>query len=600
MSAFGIIDFDQSVDLKKLKIIVKTMSEGENTNIFPLNNCVVGSKREKDVSIASDKERIVIFYGELYNKDELTHNDGESANIILEGFSAYNDAIFSKIKGSYFVVLIDCKEKSAILCRDRIGTKELYYCRAGKKVIFSSTLKNVLRSKLVKKEIDKEAFSQFLQLTYIPAPKSIISGVKKVCPAHFVKINLEEEVNKEYWDINYCQDNFVVDYQQAKKELREKVFSSVEKRMVNGEKTGAFLSGGFDSSIVLGVMSQISDKPIDAFTIGFSNKHFDETSLASIVAKKNNAKHHIITLNEEKAVDNIRAVLKNMDEPYADSSLIATYLVCNEAKEFVDVAFLGDAGDELFAGYNKYLIGYYNKLYNKVPKFIKNVIVKPAAKIFPVRSTLGRKINKFLSIAEQDVFEQRKRLLSLGFKSEEIVKLTPNIDLDKMEFLFEYYNKLNNADEQTRAQYLDLKVVLEGDMTRKTERATEMAGFRTRAPLLGEEIVDFSYNIPTRFKIKGKQRKIILKETFKDLLPKQLFGAPKSGFSVPISFWFDTILKQELTELSDKRLLERQGLFDYDYIKTIIEAHMNKRENRASELWVFCVFQRWYLDNIEN
>ena len=603
MSVCGIFDFNNDMDKRGLEQLAKKMAGNTAMSLVVLPNFACCVDSETFVDVATNNSWVVVFYGELYNAPggQLEQTDkftSSKAAFILQGYEQYGGSFFSKLNGAYTCIIVNLEEKSVVFCRDKIGAKVLYYSQQGNKVLFSTTLKGMLRSGQIEKKIDHAALSQFFQLTYIPAPKSMIAGVEKVPPACSVSIKENQKTEHPYWDIQVHENEFITDYQKAKSILREKVYAAIEKRLDQKENAGVFLSGGFDSSIVLGVMSNIINRPVDAYTIGFAEKGYDESSLAAIVAKKNNAKHHIIELNEDIAVDTIETVLKEMDEPYADSSLIATYLVCKEAKAETSVALLGDAGDELFAGYNKYLVGYYNEKYNKIPKFIKKGIIKPIAKILPVRSAMGRKINKFLAIAEQDIFQQRKRLMSLGFKDFELLELMPNIPVDEISILEEYYNNLKNVDEQTKAQYLDFKVVLEGDMTRKTERAAIMAEFNTRAPLLDSEIVDFAYNIPTKFKINGKQRKIILKDAFRDLLPEQLFKAPKTGFAVPISMWFDNILKSELRKLSDREFIEAQGLFDYEYLEQTVNAHITKRENRASELWAFCVFQRWYIDNI--
>lgn len=603
MSVCGVINFDNNVNEGNVEALAKKMAGNTAKPLVSLPNVACCSDSESFVDVAKSESTVVIFYGEIYDSTKIqvereNNFTASRATFILQEYERNGESFLSRVNGLYVCIIVNLKEKAVAFCRDKIGAKVLYYSQQGNKVLFSTTLKGLLKSGQIEKKIDQAALSQFFQMTYIPAPKSIIEGVEKVRPACVVCVQGKDKTEIPYWDIKVCEEEFITDYQKAKSVLRERVYSAIEKRLNQEENAGVFLSGGFDSSIVLGVMSDIANRPIDAYTIGFAQKGYDESSLASIVARKNNAKHHIVELNESIAVDTIETVLNEMDEPYADSSLIATYLVCKEAKGDTSVAFLGDAGDELFAGYNKYLVGYYSERYNKIPKFIKKGIIKPAAKILPVRSKIGRKINKFLTVAEQDIFEQRKHLMSLGFKDFEISKLMPNIPVDKINILQEYYNSLTDVDEQTKAQYLDFKIVLEGDMTRKTERAAMMAGFNTRAPLLDADVVDFAYNIPTKFKIDGKQRKIILKDAFRDLLPDQLFKAPKTGFAVPISMWFDNILKSELEKLSDRQFIEAQGLFDYEYLKQTVDAHIAKRANKASELWAFCVFQRWYIDNI--
>ena len=287
-----------------------------------------------------------------------------------------------------------------------------------------------------------------------------------------------------------------------------------------------------------------------------------------------------------------------MDEPFVDSSLIATYTVSKMAKEYVSVILTGDAGDELFAGYNKYLISYYSERYNRIPKILRKGIIEPSSKLLPAGSAIARKVNKVIGSANMDIFEQRKYLMSLGLKHDELSQLMKSGYVSEMPFIREQYDTLN-SEEQTRAQFVDLNTVLEGDMLTKVDRGSMLASLETRVPMLDRKLIELAFNMPAKFKINNKDRKIILKDTFRDLIPEELFSAPKHGFSVPVGNWLENDLKTQLMKYANKDFLDEQGLFNTSYIHQIIEEHMTHKVNRFSELWAFYAFQGWFVKTLQ-
>ncbi len=556
----------------------------------------------KSDCFAENNSKAVFFYGELYNKEQLcveynTAAENE-ASFILNTNAADNFTLLEKLSGKYVFVVYDKNRKELKIIRDKIGSKPMYYYKTDECFVFSTELKSLLASDIVPRRIDKSALSRFLQLTYIPAPACIIENVKKARQASVCSVDACGRICENgYWDfIPKIKDEYK-DFEVCKATLKETLCNSVREKMALYPNNGAFLSGGFDSSIVVSIMARICEKSVNTFTIGYDNKQFDESSLAAIVANKNGTKHHVLNLDYATVKADMETVLNGLDEPYADSSLIATFAVCKLAKQYVDVAFMGDAGDELFAGYNKYLISYYGGKYKKIPRWLRKYVIEPLTKLIPSKSRLRRKINKVVLSADMPVFEQRKRLMCLGFKPEELQNLMLDGYVDALDFIKEDYDFLRDSDEQTRAQYVDLKTVLEGDMLPKVEIACKLSGLKTCAPILDDRIIKLAYGIPTEFKINKTNRKIILKETFRDILPDELFSAPKHGFAVPIGEWLEGELKTRLMTYADKDFLAKQGLFSSDYISRIIDEHFSHKKDRYSELWAFFVFQSWYEKN---
>lgn len=594
----GFIDLNKSIEKSYMMNMVHTMNSalynpGEGY-IFQGENCVIG----KCDNYFETDDYAVFFYGDLYNQKSLLKkydvNVSNEAHLVLELYKRQSDC-FKQFSGKFVAIILNKKTQCLSVFRDKVGSKQIYYYKNNDCFVFCTELKGLLASGIVPLTIDKSTLSLFLQLTYIPAPYTIIENVKKIKPAIEFSIDSNGATSeKSYWQIINNIDEKNKDFEYCKSKLKNLLYSSIGEKMQLFDNAGAFLSGGFDSSIVVSVMSDISNNPIKTFTIGYDDKEFDESELAGIVAKKNNTIHSVLNLDWDAVVKDIDVVLDGIDEPYADSSLIATYAVCKLAKQHIDVAFMGDAGDELFAGYNKYLISYYGDKYKKIPKFIRNGIIKPLAKLLPTKSYFTLKVNKVLAFAELDTFDRYKNLLRLGFKPLELKNLMLDGYVNEINFIKEQYECLPNADEQTRAQYVDFKTVLEGDMLPKVELASRFSGLKTCAPILDGDIIDFSYSIPTEFKINKTNRKIILKEAFRHLLPNELFYAPKHGFAVPIGVWLETNLKEKLMYFAGKDFLEKQGLFNYQYINNIIDEHFSHKKDRYSELWAFFVFQNWY------
>lgn len=560
-----------------------------------------------------DRSLIIVLNGEIYNYKTLKQDlvtkghqftTASDTEVVLHGFEEYGKQCFNRLKGMFAVAIYDLKHKKVILARDRTGEKPLYYYHDRNQLLFASELKSILATKLIEKAIDRKALNQYLQLTYIPAPLSIFQGILKLLPGHYMEVDSNGEIKVEqYWDVQFRDDTLIHDYEECKEKLRKTLFEVVEECMVSDVPIGTFLSGGIDSTIITGIASKISKKPIDSFTIGFHEKHFDESDRAKLAAELHLTNHHMSYLDYADAQGELDKIIGNMDEPFADSSAIPTYMVSKFARQHVKTVLTGDAGDELFGGYSKYLIGYYSDRYNKIPEWFRKHIIKKTAYMLSENTPLIRKVRKVIDNAESPIYEQRKNLMCLGFKAHEMSLLLQQGYRvgSSLELIDDYYkSKASNCDELSHALYTDFKVVLEGDMLVKVDRASMLNSLETRVPLLHKDMVELAARIPGRYKINAKNQKIILKDTFKDLIPQNLLNATKSGFGVPIGRWFQNELKEDLLNVLNQELIVKQGLFDYDYIKRILGEHFSSNRNRSSELWALYVFQKWYKNNMES
>ncbi len=612
---------DSILNKEQIAHLINTMNENifhrgpDNEGIYIQDDIGLGMRRLSIIDLTTgqqpifneNKSLVIIMNGEIYNyktlKQDLlakghifaTQSDTEVA---LHCFEEYGYECFNKLKGMFTIAIYDLKQKKITLARDRAGEKPLYYYKDSTFFIFASELKSIISTGFVNKSINKKALNQFLQLTYIPAPLTIYNDVIKLLPGHYMIVDENNNLKiEQYWDVKYSDASLINDYDQCKKKLRETLFNAVEECMVSDVPLGAFLSGGIDSSIIVGIMSKISGKQVNTFTIGYKDKQHDESNKAQKVSNFHKTNHHLYYLDYNDAIPELSKILGNIDEPFADSSLIPTYMISNYAKRYVKAVLTGDAGDELFGGYNKYLISFYSDKYKKLPKWFRNNIIYKAAYALPDNRPIMRKIRKVIDNADKTIFEQRRSLMSLGFKQEELSHLLKEnwLDLNSTELISDYYFLQHETkDEMSSSFYTDFKVVLEGDMLTKVDRASMLCSLETRTPMLHKDVIEFAAKIPNNYKISANNTKIILKDTFEDLIPGELLSAKKKGFTVPIAKWLRKELKAELvTELDPDRIRE-QGLFDYKYIKIILDEHFSQKKNRYSELWTLFVFQRWY------
>lgn len=554
-----------------------------------------------------DKTLAIIFNGEIYNFRmlrksllELGHQfqTESDTEVILHAFEEYGTECPKYLEGMFAFAIYNCVQQTIFLARDRAGEKPLYYGYMDGKFFFSSELKALSVCHLGKLEINNSALAEYLQLTYIPAPNTIFKNISKLEAGTWMSVSQTKIEKKLYWQPKIQHDQMIYDFDSAVKQLRITLTDEVEKCMVSDVPIGAFLSGGIDSSIIVGLMSKIAKRPIETFSMGFKQKEFDETKKARLVSERFGTHHNEQILDYSDALEFLDVLLENMDEPFADSSAIPTFAVSRFARQHVTVALTGDAGDELFGGYSKYLIGHYSDQYNRIPAIFRSLFYKSIHRL-PDKSVLMRKLRKVVDNSQLDVYQQRLNLMRLGLKPNQMVQLMLNVSEEDLllPFARHWYDENPDADEIARALFMDYKVVLEGDMLVKVDRMSMLNSLETRVPFLGKDITELAFKIPSSFKIQKGQLKIILKEAFFDMLPPSIIKQTKTGFGVPISDWFRGPLKGDLLKAISQAELESAGLLCPQAIQNLCQEHFDYKTNNGSILWSIFVFQRWFEKN---
>jgi asparagine synthase (glutamine-hydrolysing) len=376
----------------------------------------------------------------------------------------------------------------------------------------------------------------------------------------------------------------------------EKVYQSVISRSVADVPLGTFLSGGVDSSIVSWCLAQNSNQHIKTFSIGFENKKFDESGDARTVAKLINSNHHEFIINELDLYQNIDEILLNFDEPFADSSALATYLVAQKTSSLLKVALTGDGGDEVFGGYNKYYIGKLNSCFTNVlhPNIFSSFrsLLLPLLKTSTDNRGLRFKLRKLINSVDYDENFYYK-IISLGFSESELKNLLNGFQQDVL--IQSYKNKTGIPGKGIKDfRLIDKQISLEGDMLVKVDRTSMLTSLECRAPFLNKDLWNFTNQLPDNFLIKKTNKKYILKKAFESYFSPHFFDKSKQGFGVPVGDWLRSSLKNELLSYTDTDLLKTQQIFNVELIRNIVLNHLSSKEDNTFQVWTFFCFQKWY------
>lgn len=556
-------------------------------------------------AVGQDGRFILLMEGRITNRATLSRELGtappnpsgdDDALLALASYERNGIDGLGRVDGSFAMAIYDQCTAELTLVRDRAGHVPLYYHHAGPFIHFATDLDDIARASASPLALDMRALELYLQLTYIPAPFSIYEGVEKLPPGTYVNITATGIGGpRTYWDIDYSDTNQLDDYEGCKVALRERLTTAVEEALSSADEVGTLLSGGIDSTIITGLASTVLKRPIDSFTMSFANRGYDESGLAQLSADLHGTNHHHIPLNPQDILPQLDEFLLFLDEPYGNSSYPAACMVSHAARQHVNTVLSGEAGDELFAGYSKYLIGHYSSLYNKVPSWLATPSIHLVNSILPAQSHLRRKMNKVAESAGLEPYEQRERLMSLGFYTDQVgAIMAPPSPGKTRDLIRGHYDKYSaNEDELRRALYLDFKVVLEGDMLAKAHYAGRASGLQTQTPMLSRPVMEIAARIPSRYKITSRTTKAILKDAFSDLIPSQLLSAPKTGFSLPMGTWMRQSLRRSIeTVLSEERIRD-EGILNYQAIHKLKREHFEGEADHASRLWLLYVLMKW-------
>ena len=620
----GIFAFNENGKrhLQKINAATRTLTKRgpDGEGFFLHKNIALGHRRLSiiDTSTAAaqpftdQSERYtIIFNGEIFNYKQLRNQleakgiqfkSQSDTEVLLQLFIVYKEKCLEQLDGEFAFAIYDKSTDELFLARDRFGIKPLYYHIDAERFTFASEIKALIAFD-IPKVIDKTSLQLYFHLNYIPGPHSIFEDVKKLEAGTFIKLGLKgiKEQNKYYAISLSDQAKSKITYDSALKTFRELLESSVQNRMISDVPLGTFLSGGIDSSIITAIASQ-QTKHLNSFSIGFKDEPlFDETRFAELLAKKYNTNHTVFQLSNDDLFANLQQVLDYTDEPFADSSALAVNILSMHTKKHVTVALSGDGADELFAGYNKHAAELKVRIGGIKANLVKSShsLLKKLPKSRNTKT--GNKIRQLEKFAEGMKLSPQERYWQwarwAGYSGDQLFSKNYSSDLNKNSFKHRKSELLKDISSDYNSVLLtDMHLVLENDMLVKVDRMSMSQSLEVRVPFLDHKIVDFAFSLPSNFKIDKQQRKKIVTDAFKEMLPEELISRKKQGFEVPLLKWFRTDLKSMITnELLEDGFIEGQNIFNPREIKVLKAQLFSNNPNDAVEkVWALIVFQYWW------
>lgn len=553
-----------------------------------------------------NKRVSVVFNGEIYNYRELREEikDYEfvsdcDTEVLIAAYLKWGIDFIHKLNGMFAIALLDRGTNSVYLIRDRIGKKPLYYYKnSDNDIVFASELKAILGSSLFQKEINQDVIGRFLYRDCIIAPDTIYRNTYKLKPGEVLEISGNLIKQYKYWDVanqyNKRKAGEYIGYDQAKGELKHLLKEAVRKRMIADVPVGAFLSGGYDSSLVCALAQELSLNRIKTFSIGFYENEFNEAEYAKQVARELGTDHEELYINEQDMLKVLDSIPRYYDEPFADSSQIPTMLVSKLAKEKVSVVLSGDGGDELFGGY-----GIYSILQEAQKKRKYGKVLYMMGKIPGVKNTsLWKKRSIVQRILSDDNNSEARTQGGVNsyFNVIDKIMLQPVHN-----FYYEFESRYCEKRYDVMRMLLDMDTYLPDDILTKVDRATMKYALECRCPILDYEVIEYSYRLPQEYKIYNGNKKRILKDIVYDYIPRQIVDRPKMGFSIPKDKWLRGILKEQIMDWTSRDYLCRQGIFEADSTIDFINSYMKQGDaekwsgkNFSKIVWAYFIFQQWY------
>lgn len=545
----------------------------------------------------------IVFNGEIYNFRELhpklealghrfkTHSDTE---VIVHSYEQFGPDCLDNLRGMFAFAIWDDREQRLFIARDRLGKKPLYYTvTSGGTFVFGSELKTLLAHPEVVGELDPVALDAYFTLGYVPDPLTIFLQIHKLPPAHYLTFSKGQLKVKAYWELDFqpndsCREEDYLD------ELKALLDESVRLRLVSDVPLGAFLSGGIDSSTVVGLMAQHMDQPVKTFSIGFHEDSYNELKYARLTAEKFGTDHHEFFVTPE-ICEIVDELAWHFDEPFADSSAIPTYMVSKLARDFVTVVLSGDGGDELFAGYTRYVVQQKRAGFELLPKPLRAGLMRPLSERLP-HASWGRNylhnvsldpISRYLDSVSVFTSLNRRSLYTSDFARQ----LAPAGYVGKT--FEELAENVRSNDPLDRLLYIDSKTYLPGDILTKVDRMSMAVSLEARAPLLDHKLVEFVCKVPASLKLVQQETKYLLKRAVKEIVPAEILNRPKQGFGVPIQEWINQQLRSRLREtLTETRTLQR-GYLEAQYVNTLLDEHERGRRDHSMRLWSLFMLELW-------
>lgn len=552
----------------------------------------------------------IIFNGEIYNYRELreglaarhTFRSRTDTEVILHLYEDYGAQCVSFLRGMFAFAIWDERAQRLVLARDRIGKKPLFYGVHDGRLTFGSELKSLLVEQ-PHPEIDPVAVHHYLIFQYIPGPRTIFKGIRKLPPGHLLVYENEKVSESAYWTLRFSEKRVPRSEEECREEFLALMRESVRLRLASDVPLGAFLSGGLDSSTVVALMREFINEPIQTFSIGFREEPFNELPFARMVAERFGTAHHEFIV-EPSAVDLLPTLVRVYDEPYADSSAIPTYCVSQLSRQFVTVVLNGDGGDELLVGYNRYRFSMLDRLLDgiirqhrwlkRTSERVRTLIARLPTDVEVLQGLRYRLLNLLWPMRERYLYricyfspEDTERLYRDEFK-EAVSGHDPYVLLEQ------WMDDAEASDLLDRLLCVDTRTYLPDDLLVKVDRATMAHGLEARSPLLDHRLMEFAASLPVEYKVRNGQSKYLMKAAMRGVLPDSVLDRSKMGFGVPIDSWFRHESKEFLRDiLLSSRSLSR-GYFNAAQVRKLVDDHQIRGEKLGSRLYALLMLELWH------
>lgn len=577
----------------------------------------LGHKRLSIIDLATgqqplfneDHSVVIVFNGEIYNYQELipelqalgyhfrTRSDTE---VIVHAWEAWGEACVDRLRGMFAFAIWDDRKQTLFLARDRLGVKPLFYAMLPDGMfVFGSELKALLAHGNLSRQIDPRSVEDYFALGYVPEPRTIYTSALKLAPGHTLTLRRGQPAPppRRYWDVRFTGDNPITP-EDAQAELLERLRESVRLRMISEVPLGAFLSGGVDSSAVVAMMAGQSNGPVNTCSISFDDPKFDETAFAQLVADRYQTRHFVdrVETDDFDLIDTLAALY---DEPYADSSAIPTYRVCQLARRHVTVALSGDGGDESFGGYRRYRLHLNEeRMRAALPLGLRRPLFGTLGRLYPKADRAPRFLrakSTFQALARDSVAAYfhsvsifREDMRAMLFSPELRRQLG---GYQAVEVFHDHASRAGTDDPLSLIQYLDMQTYLIGDINTKVDRASMAHALEVREPLMDHKLVEWVASLSSGVKIKSGEGKWLLKKSMEPHLPNDVLYRPKMGFAVPLARWFRGPLKQRVRTALLEGQLGQTGFFNRKYLEHLVDAHAAGQRDYSAPLWTLLMFE---------
>ena len=559
-----------------------------------------------------DKTIYIVFNGEIYNFPELKKDLEERGHtfytktdteVLVHLYEDMEEKCLEKIRGMFAFAIWDGRKHKLFLARDRIGIKPLYYAFNGSTLSFASELKSLLKAPFIDRRLDLESLRLYLTYDFIPSPYSIMRGIRKLLPGHYLIYREGQLREGVYWDLDLRDKG---EKNSSEDDICQEIWSrfreAVRMRLISDVPLGVLLSGGIDSTSVIAALREEGIDNIKTFSIGFEDPSFDESTFARRAATFFGTEHYEEILDPQKLKDILPPITSLLDEPLADASIIPTFLLSQFTRRSVKVALGGDGGDELFAGYPTYQAFRLAQMYAKVPSWLRRNLVERWAMKLPVsfdNMSLDFRLKKFIKgVPYPPIIRNYVWLGTFTPQETEGILTTEVMDelrgLDEFSILNNFLCGKEFDSLLGELLFLDMKLYLQEGVLVKVDRASMANSLEVRVPFLDHQFVDFVTGLPERLKLKGLTTKYILKKTVKDKIPREVVFRKKKGFGIPAAKWIAGDLKGLFLDVFSEERLKKQGIFDAAVIQKLLEEHFSKRVDNRKKLWNLLILQLWW------